>query len=118
MPDSVNVARLREAVLDDSQFMGELVEIFLTEVGDQLVFLEQAIASEDWPGTKTIAHRLRGASGNVGAEELARLCSDLEHRSAETGAVESSAGAGIREEFERVRSVLQDCALQAKSEGR
>ena len=117
MPDSVNVARLREAVLDDSQFMGELVEIFLTEVGDQLISLERAIASEDWPSITMTAHRLRGASGNVGAEELARLCSELELR-AETGAVERFHGAGIREEFERVRSALQDCVLQAKSEGR
>jgi HPt (histidine-containing phosphotransfer) domain-containing protein len=118
MSDSVNVARLREATLDDAEFMDELVEMFLTDVADQLVSLELAIAAEDWPSTSRTAHRLRGASSNVGAEELARLCSDLEHRSAEAGAVESSAGAGIREEFERVTSALQDCVAQAKSEGR
>jgi len=117
MPDPVNVVRLREATLDDAEFMGELVEMFVTDVADQLVSLEQAIASQDWASTRRTAHRLRGASSNVGAEELARLCSDLEHRSAEAEAVESSAGAGIRVEFERVKAALQNCVVQAKSEG-
>ena len=118
MSDPVNVARLREATLDDAEFMGELVEMFLTDAADQLVSLEQAIASADWPFTSRTAHRLRGASSNVGAEELARLCADLEHRSSEGAAVEQAAGMGIREEFERVSLALQDCVLQAKSEGR
>lgn len=118
MSDPVNVTRLREATLDDAEFMGELVEMFVTDVGDQLVSLEQAIAAADWNSTKRTAHRLRGASSNVGADELARLCADLEHRSSETETVESSAGAGIRAEFERVKTALQGCVLQAKSEGR
>lgn len=116
MTDPVNVVRLREATLDDAQFMGELVEMFVTDVADQLVSLDQSIASADWPSTRRTAHRLRGASSNVGAEELARLCSDLEHCSSETEAAGRSAGADIREEFERVKTALQDCVVQAKSE--
>lgn len=118
MSDSVNVERLREATFDDPEFMGELVEMFLTDVADQLVSLDRAIAAEDWPSASRTAHRVRGSSSNVGADELARLCSDLEHRSAEAETAESSAGAGIREEFERVRLTLLDCVLQAKSEER
>jgi HPt (histidine-containing phosphotransfer) domain-containing protein len=118
MSDAVNVARLREATLDDPEFMGELVEMFLTDVTDQLVSLERAIASQDWTSTSRLAHRLRGASSNVGAEGLARLCSELEHRSNDARDVDSSAGADIRNEFERVRAALQDCVLQAQSEGR
>ena len=118
MSDPVNITRLREAALDDAEFMGELVEMFLTDTADQLVFLEQAIASADWISTSRTAHRLRGASSNVGAQELARLCSDLEQRSSEGTAVETSAGKSIRGEFERVVAALQDCVVQAKSEGR
>jgi HPt (histidine-containing phosphotransfer) domain-containing protein len=114
MPDPVNVARLREATLEDAEFMGELVEMFLTDAAEQLTSLERALAAEDWPSTRRTAHRLRGASGNVGAEELARLCGDLEQRSSEGVAVESSAGSSIRGEFERVSAALQDCVLQAK----
>jgi HPt (histidine-containing phosphotransfer) domain-containing protein len=117
MSDPVNLTRLREATLEDAEFMGELVEMFLTDAADQLVSLEQAIASADWPSTSRTAHRLRGASSNVGAEELARLCSDLEHRSSEGAAVEETYGLTIREEFERVSAALQDCVVQAKSEG-
>jgi HPt (histidine-containing phosphotransfer) domain-containing protein len=97
--------------------MGELVEMFLTDAADQLIALEQAIASADWTATSRTAHRLRGASSNVGAEELARLCSDLEHRSSEGAAVEGASEMGIRQEFERVSIALQDCVAQAKSEG-
>ena len=118
MSDPVNVARLREATLDDAEFMSELVEMYLTDAADQLVSLEQAIASADWSLTSRTAHRLRGASSNVGAEELARLCSELERCSSEGAAVEAASGTTIRREFERVSSALQDCVLQAKSEGR
>jgi HPt (histidine-containing phosphotransfer) domain-containing protein len=118
MSGPVNVRRLREAALEDAEFMGELVEMYLTDAADQLVSLEQAIASADWISTSRTAHRLRGASSNVGAQELARLCSDLEQRSSEGIAVERSAGKSIRAEFERVVVALQDCVLQAKSEGR
>ncbi len=117
MSDPVNVARLREATLDDAEFMGELVEMFLTDAADQLASLEQSIAAADWPATSRTAHRLRGASSNVGAEKLARLCSEMEHRSSEDDAVEETAGMKIREEFDRVSVALQNCVLQAKSEG-
>lgn len=117
MAESVNVARLREATFDDAEFMGELVEMFLTDAGVQLVVLEQAIASADGPSTSRTAHRLRGACSNVGAEELARLCADLEHRSAEGAALEEAAGIKIREELDRVSVALQTCVLEAKSEG-
>lgn len=118
MSDPVNVARLREATLDDADFMSELVEMYLTDAADQLISLEQAIAAADWRSTSRTAHRLRGASSNVGAEELARLCSELEHNSSEGFAVEGESGITIRREFERVSIALQDCVLQAKSEGR
>jgi HPt (histidine-containing phosphotransfer) domain-containing protein len=97
--------------------MGELVELFLTDAADQVASLERAIASADWPSTTRTAHRLRGACSNGGADELARLCSDLEHRSAEGAALEEAAGMSIRDELERVSVALQNCVLQAKSEG-
>ena len=116
MSDPVNVGRLREATLADAELMGELVDLFLTDGADQLVFLEQAIASADWPSTRRTAHRLRGASSNVGAEELARLCSELEDSSSEGAAVEQDSGITIRQEFERVRVALRECVLRAKGE--
>jgi HPt (histidine-containing phosphotransfer) domain-containing protein len=118
MSDPVNVARLREAALDDAEFMGELVEMYLAEAADQLVSLERAIASADWHSAGRTAHRLRGASSNVGAEGLAQLCSELERRSSEGGAADGYHGTTMREEFERVSSALHDCVLSAKREGR
>lgn len=117
MPEPVNVARLKEATMDDADFMGELVEMFLADTADQLVFLEQAIASEDWTTTRKAAHRMRGACSNVGAEELSRMCEVLESQSATGAAVESSAGGEIRNEFGRVSTALQEYVALAKGEG-
>lgn len=116
MSDPVDRTRLKEATLDDAEFMGELVEMYLTDAADQLASLEQAIAAADWTTARRTAHRLRGASSNVGAQELARLCSDLEQRSSSGGAVERSAGESLRGEFERVAIALQDCVVKAKGE--
>ena len=116
MSEPVNMSRLREAALEDPEFMGELVEMYLSDAADQVASLEQAIVSEDWRATNSTAHRLRGASSNVGAQELARLCAVLEERSSKGVALESSAGEGLRGEFERVVVALQACVTQAKNE--
>ena len=115
MSEPVNIVRLREATLEDDEFLVELVEMFLTDASDQLDLLATAIDSPDQVDVGRKAHRLRGACSNIGAEELARLCAELESQSESGARVAVSTTSGVRDEFERVSVALQGCVADAKS---
>lgn len=115
MSEPVNIVRLREATLDDDEFLVELVEMFLTDTSDQLDLLARAIDSPGQVDVGRKAHRLRGACSNVGAEELARLCAELESQSNSGARIPVSTTDEIRGEFERVSVTLQGCVAEAKS---
>jgi HPt (histidine-containing phosphotransfer) domain-containing protein len=115
MSDPVNVVRLREATLEDDEFLVELVEMFLTDAADQLDLLASAVASPEQLDVGTKAHRLRGACSNIGADELARLCGELESQSESGAKIGPAVTKDIREEFGRVNTALLECMAEAKS---
>ncbi len=99
---------MREATMDDEDFMRELVDIYLGDTPGQLETLRRAVAAGDPAATGAAAHRLKGASGNVGAESLVALCLRLEQAGRENRLAEMPAlFEEIRGEFGRVRETLE-----------
>ena len=76
--EPVNLDHIRETTLNDEEFIGELIDIFLDDSPNQLDALRQAVESSQVGHAAEVAHRLKGASGNMGAESLAALCRQLE----------------------------------------
>lgn len=58
--------------------ISEVIELFLQHAPAQLDKLAQAIAQDDFKQVQMAAHRLKGASLNVGAKRVADLCARLE----------------------------------------
>jgi len=85
----------------------KVVDAYVGDVPQHLRSLREAIGGHD-PGTvKRIAHSLKSASANVGAETLAGLCKDLEH----LGRADTVEGAELllddmEHEFQAVRHSL------------
>jgi len=79
-------------------------------VGDTpqcLATLRQAIVERDAPGVRKVAHSLKSASANVGADKFARLCRQLE----QLGRDDTTIGASgilndMEQEFQAVRHSL------------
>ena len=91
------IAALME--LDDgSDFFADLVEMYLEEFEVARASIRTALAVDDPRAVATAAHRVKGSSGNVGADRMAELCSHLE-ASATAGDV-----AGSRGHFSRIES--------------
>ena len=97
--------RLGQAAGED--LMGQLATLFLADADVSVVALREALAGDDAAAVVRSAHTLSGASANLGATQLARLCATL----ATDGAAGDLVGGGalleaVEAELGRVRSAL------------
>ncbi len=103
----VNLQRIREATMGDEEFMVELIDIYLDDSPAQIRALRDAIESREGEVAASAAHRLKGSSGNLGADSLAALCRRVEESGRENR-VEEMPGLlkDIELEFSRVKECL------------
>jgi signal transduction histidine kinase/CheY-like chemotaxis protein/HAMP domain-containing protein/HPt (histidine-containing phosphotransfer) domain-containing protein len=119
VPD--NVSEPSQAVLDGQvigrlerlgeesgeDLVGQLAILFVADADARVVALHEALAVNDAVAVVRLAHALSGASANLGATVLARLCASL----ATDGEAGDLAGGGalltaVEAELERVRLAL------------
>jgi CheY-like chemotaxis protein/HPt (histidine-containing phosphotransfer) domain-containing protein len=80
-PDVVGrLERLGEAAGED--LLGQLTVLFLVDAQARILALRRALADDDMGAVARCAHLLSGASANVGARDLARLCATFSTESA------------------------------------
>jgi two-component system sensor histidine kinase/response regulator len=85
----------------------KVIAAYVGDAPQHLRTLRQAVGGQDAATIRRVAHSLKSASANVGADTLARLCKDLE----QMGRSASVAGAAtlltdMEEEFQAVRQSL------------
>lgn len=76
--EPVSLDRIHEVAMGDEEFMVELINLFLDDLPRQIEVLRRAIENHDAEGAVAAAHRLKGASGNLGAEPMSVLCRRVE----------------------------------------
>ncbi|MDH3970105.1 MAG: response regulator, partial [Rhodospirillales bacterium] len=111
-----------EAVLDQSALdkiravdrktgrgvLSKVIGIYLDHTSAELQALGAAVAREDAAAVAKLAHGLKSSSANLGAQTLAGLLKELEHRGRGEVLAEAPAlFARIEAEFERVRPALE-----------
>jgi CheY-like chemotaxis protein/HPt (histidine-containing phosphotransfer) domain-containing protein len=97
--------RLGTAAGED--LMGQLAMLFLADAEVRVVALREALAGDDAAAVARSAHTLHGASANIGAAELARLCATLAKDCATGDPVGGEAQVqAVEAELGRVRSAL------------
>jgi Hpt domain-containing protein len=98
-----------EDLAGTSDLIAELAEVFLADAEIQVTVLEVSLAGADSARLAHAAHQLRGSAANVGAAELARLCSLLPTGD---GPLDESGVAlvlsALRTELSRVRSAFSE----------
>jgi CheY-like chemotaxis protein len=106
--------RLGSAAGED--LMGQLTTLFLTDADTQIDALRDAFARDDGPALMSLAHTLCGASANLGAAELARLCARLATDGAVGGVEDVDALLqSVESELDRVRCALMSPAASPMS---
>jgi len=85
----------------------KVIAAYVDDTPQQLSTLRQAIDGMDTDNVRRIAHTLKSASANVGAETLAALCKEMEHlgRAATTEGADEILS-DMEQEFQAVRHSL------------
>ena len=103
--------RLLEAGMGDPEFTRELADMMLTDSSERLQKLRAAVEAEQWEAAGREAHSLKGAALNVGANDLARLCAEVEdHLRILQNTVGSAAIDAITAEFQAVSAEIRNTA--------
>ena len=94
---------------DDAAFLGEIINIFLDEAAMLVADGAAALAAGDLAALGKVAHRLKGASGQMMAEEAqqAAYAVEMAGKAGESDGIEDLWGA-LTEALDRLRPVLAE----------
>lgn len=105
----LHLPQLEEVVGSDPADQREFMTLYVHTSRRVLVDIDGAIQTGDLEGVRRLAHKLRGSSATVGAEEAAELCRQLLAQ-AQSGVLTHAAG--LRREIDRsVTRVAELAAL-------
>jgi len=105
----LDLEALRKQVGGDELFVRNLIELFLADVPGRIQTLRRAVAEGDEQRIQFEAHNLKGASGNIGADQLQGSFARLEQMAGEgrVAGVDSLL-AEAEEEFARVQRYFEE----------
>lgn len=107
--DSNILNRLHELQREtDFDFVVELIDIYLKEAPQLIKEIETALKEHHSTAFVTAAHKLKGSSMNIGAQQLGALCLKLEElgRSGDMSKLPNIND--IEAEFQQVKLILED----------
>ncbi len=107
--DPLNLDRVSGLSGGDLEFEREIFQLFRTESEQYLAGLQKAVAAGDKAEISRLAHALKGAAGNVGADQMSELARALE-TAAEGAGKEKLAGMleALEKEADRVFRFLEE----------
>jgi len=74
----LDLAEFRERVQDDLELLLELLDIYSSDFVEKRKILQDAVANKNYDQIKSIAHSLKGASGNISAKTMRECFLQLE----------------------------------------
>ena len=101
--------RLRELRMPDQPDpLKDIIDLFIQQTPELVSALETACSESNVQALGRTAHTLKGSAGNVGAEQLAALCKELELAlKPGTSSAARPLVTGIAQEFTSVRKILE-----------
>lgn len=103
----LDVVRLHEFTEGDKDMERMVINLFLETAYETLDTLKAAREMSDMESWSKAAHKLKGASGNLGAMDLHKLCSDAELQITISQEEKDLLLSGIHKEFSRVEGYLK-----------
>ena len=109
--DILDRKTLWERVAGDAELLREIIELFLADCPERLLELHEALTHQDYTALARAAHRLKGALGNISANNALAAVRRVE-TSARAGDVHAAtkALARLENELARLTPLLTVCA--------
>jgi len=76
--DILDFNEFMERVQDDKDLLMELLDIFAEDYQEKIASLQKAVNNNNIEEIKSIAHSLKGASGNISAKRMRELFLSME----------------------------------------
>jgi len=110
----IDVEEFLERVQDDKELFFELLEIFSEDFVEKRTALGTAVESQDFEQIRSVAHSLKGASGNISAKALRAVCLRLEEmgRNNDLGDIDK-----LLTDLDQTFTDLTACIEELKKEG-
>ncbi len=109
----IDVPEFLDRVMEDKDLLKELLDIFTADYVQKREDLGKAVTAKDFEPIRSIAHSLKGASGNISAKPLREVCVILEKKGKEQD------GEGLEEllaELDKQYAALQERIVTLKEE--
>jgi PAS domain S-box-containing protein len=109
------IATLRGlAEATDPELLRQILQTFVADTAERLPALRGHAAAGDGPGLSKVAHTIKGASANIGANRMAELSQRLQKIGASGSLDDVESGIDeLEREFERVRTAIEDLSENA-----
>jgi PAS domain S-box-containing protein len=101
---------LLRRMMGDESLVAMVMGEFLADLPRQIAALDRAVSGRDWDETGNIAHRIKGATGNIGSPALQEIAKDLERAAA------ARDGAALRARLSALEGRFQALAERLKAE--
>jgi len=100
---------LNEQFNNDQECISEILDIFVESADETISFIKEAIETENKETLAAYSHKLKGASGTVGAEVLSNQCLVVDQLCKDHKFVEALAEAtNIPDLYKELRTVITD----------
>ncbi len=109
----IDVPEFMDRVQEDKDLLKELLDIFVEDFEQKRIKLTEAVANKDFETIKSIAHSVKGASGNISAKLLREVCIVLETK----GKAGDAAGLTVLlQDLDRQYTALKERIVTLKEE--
>lgn len=98
----------------EPDFVTELIDLFLHDTASQLEVLRAAVASNNQPEVRRLAHLMKGSSANIGAGRLADLYEELEAKDLDLRTAGSDGQTLLRKLEDEFRQVTEAFKAQRR----
>jgi CheY-like chemotaxis protein len=105
--DARVLGQLRALDAPGSGFLHGVIGLFLATAPGRIDALSEASRRGDTATVRTLAHALRSACGNVGAQRMHDLCREIEDEAERGPAGREALAQALRDEYGHVREALQ-----------
>ncbi len=115
----IDLSYLKEVASDNTEFMVEMIDIFLAQTPEYVQLLSKAVETKDWGKIAEMAHKIKPTLAFMGVNEARDKMATIESRARDKEDYEGILNdySNLREDFDMIFIKLADKRKELLAEG-